>query len=77
MSDAGDKPVQTDLNEPEVIYTSASRFSAFSSFEKENESQYLEWRKMNPEQRLEQHLRLSLVVFANYPKYNGNRLIFD
>ena len=77
MSDAEDKPVKTNLNEPEVIYNSTRHFIAFSSFEEENEAQYSMWRKMTPEQRLEQHLRLSSVVFANYPKYNGNRLIFD
>jgi hypothetical protein len=77
MSDTGDEMGKANLNEPEVIYTSVRRFAAFSSFEEENEAQYLLWRKMTPTQRLEQHLRLSLVVFANYPKYNGNRLTFD
>lgn len=77
MSDAEDEMGKANLNEPEVIYTAVRRFTAFSSFEEENEAQYLHWKKMTPEQRLEEHRQMSLIVFAGQKKYNGNRLTFD
>jgi hypothetical protein len=68
---------KSKLSEPEVSYGNMNRMIAFTSFEEENEAQYQHWKSMTPEQRLEEHRKLSLIVFADMRKYDSNRLIFD
>jgi hypothetical protein len=65
------------VNEPVVAYAGPNRLTFFKSFEEEQEAQFIYWRSLTPEQRLEQHRILSLRVFGGFKKYTGNRLTFD
>ena len=52
-------------------------FHAYTSFEEENQAQYQRWRAMTPEQRLEEHRILSLIIFGDNEKYIETRLTFE
>lgn len=70
-----DKP-KDKVGEPDVPY-GQERLTFFSSFDEERKADLAYWKSLSPIERMEEHRKLSLVVFSGFKKYTGNRLTFD